>query len=206
LSVPTLQLLSLPQQPPLQVRPPAQLALHTPVVVLHAWFAGHWLESVQPQVPPARQTSVAPPAVQSVQAPLLPQALGAVPVWQSPPLQQPVAQGSVPLQEVVQRWLVASQLPLPAGQSAMALQPQNPPLPDGSCTQRLPVELPEQSEQAPPLRPQWALSCAAGARQVEPSQQPWLQVRLVPPLPVQLVVHWWLVGSQAIPSGQSCWL
>src|SRR5262245_50883817 len=66
-------------------------------------------------------------AVQSTQAPPVgPQAPGELPMLQVPARQHPPAQGWLGPQEVV-HWCSARLQADPAGQSAVALQPQEPP-------------------------------------------------------------------------------
>lgn len=95
---------------------------------------------------------------------------------------------------MVQVLVVELQL-LPAGQSAVELQPQAPP--PVPLMQTAPVLVPAQEAHRPPLPPHAVFA-------VPPVQLPfWQQPPLQGWVGEQLAVHWWLVVLHAIPAVQS---
>jgi hypothetical protein len=181
------------QQPPLQMRPPVQLAEQLPP--LQAWPTGQSLAEAQPHICETQAwPDVELAAVQSVHmATLLPHAPLAVPGAQVVPLQQPPLQLCDAEQVVVQPCAVVSQA-VCAGQSPVTEQPHLPP--PVTATHTWPAELEVQLAQVAPLPPHTVLLVPVW--QVVPSQQPPLQMRP----PAHELVHWCEL-LQAVPAGQS---
>jgi hypothetical protein len=178
------------QQPPLQLRPPAQEAPHWWLVVSQACPDGQSAALLQPQLPP-RQALPAALLLQSPHtSPERPQALVAVPGAHTPPLQQDPWHGWLPLQ-VVTHWCVVGSQALPLGQSPAPLQPQ--PLAPHTTPRLLVL----QSTQAPPLTPHWV--GAVPPVHVPPLQQPPLHGSSS----LQWVPHLCVLPSHERPLGQS---
>jgi hypothetical protein len=188
------------QQPPLQA---VRLALpHDEVqvwlLVLHAWPVGQSEATLQPQVVPERHRWPLGWLVQSTQArPLPPQLPAALPPLQVPPAQQPPLHAWEPLQLEVQvlaaSWHACSEL-----QSAVPLHPQVPPV--GLPTHTWPSLETLQGAQTPPSLPQAEAAKPVTHTPASASvQQPFLHGWLA----LQALVHWWVLTSQAVLSGQS---
>jgi hypothetical protein len=146
-------------------------AAHVPALQqppLHRWFASHLLEQVcasasqdssagqslpplQPHAVPFSQMCPAAEAVQSLQAPVAPHALSAVPATHVPAAQQPPlhAVALAPPHDVEQVWAFVSH-DCPDGQSAARLHPHVP-----VVVHACPALLPEQSAHTVPLPPHW---------------------------------------------------
>ena len=131
--------------------------------------------------------------MQSVQTPAAPQAAGALPATQVPPVaaeQQPPLQGSVDEHEVVQT------PPVPqasfAAQSVATVQPQ---LPLGKHA--VPIEEPAHELHIPPEAPH--ADCEVPTSHVPALQQPPLQSCV----DEHALVHACVASSHALPTGQS---
>jgi hypothetical protein len=178
------------QQPPLHGCDAEQAGVQVCVPAEQACPLG---QSDGPLHPHALATHACPAAalVQSTQlAPVGPHAVGAVPGWQPPLWQQPLAHATVAEHAANTQTCVAG-LQLPAGQSALELHPHAP------ARQAVPIELPTQLTQAPPVVPHAAL--LAPAAQIPDAQQPPWQGCAA----LHRLVQACLTASQAKPVGQS---
>ena len=204
--VPEVAPAAIEQQPPLHV--PVHVVPHTPLT--HAWFVGHWLSELQPHGPVARlgkHTGEVPLQVTHV-FPEPPQAFGSFPptqvpllplvIWQHPPVHGTLAEHAVSQ--------VCAELHATfVAQSVLAeLHPHVPPNPLDVATQAVPTLAPTQLWHAPPVSPHAAcdvpIEHVPGVAPLAPEQHPPLHIWVES---LQAVVHELVLGSQAIPSGQS---
>jgi hypothetical protein len=91
----------------------------------HAMFMGQSVETLHAtHAPDEEHTGVGPVHMGAHAPPLCPQAMGVVPGWQVPPMQQPVLQSDPPGQLVEHTPALQALL---RSQSASVTQPQTPP-------------------------------------------------------------------------------